>query len=318
MTNDNPLPKRPLISVIAVSFRSAQTIESTLESIANQTYQRLELIICDDDSDDETVAIAKRWLQENHRRFERVSVAAQPKNVGIVKNYDTGLHWAQGDWIKPIACDDMLYKHALETYMKVAASTSMQWAFSQCSLFSETQGEHIELGELVPERTACLLQRGDHAALQERLLRSNILPAPSAFFHRDLLIASGGLDKRFRNLDDWPLWVRSIDAGYFPYWIDEPLIKYRVGAQGVTNQNKLQAVKPGLFKDERTLFRHYQSARLPALESWDIRVRHWQQWLAYRCFANSAKALKLLSPMLLLSPLCVFRKMHIATESSTQ
>ena len=61
----------PLVSVIALSYQSAETIIETLNSIYEQTYSRIELIICEDCSNDGTNEICKNWLDMNSARFEK-------------------------------------------------------------------------------------------------------------------------------------------------------------------------------------------------------------------------------------------------------
>ena len=57
--------KKPLVSIIVITYNSAKYVLETLESAKNQTYQNIELIISDDCSIDNTVDICTRWLNEN-------------------------------------------------------------------------------------------------------------------------------------------------------------------------------------------------------------------------------------------------------------
>ncbi|MDE6917678.1 MAG: glycosyltransferase, partial [Lachnospiraceae bacterium] len=54
-----------LVSVIVLSYRSAQTIVETLDSIRNQTYPNIELIVTDDCSPDDTVQVLRAWMEQN-------------------------------------------------------------------------------------------------------------------------------------------------------------------------------------------------------------------------------------------------------------
>ena len=54
----------PLVSVVVITYCSADTLEETLNSILHQDYKRLELIITDDCSKDETYAIAEAWIRK--------------------------------------------------------------------------------------------------------------------------------------------------------------------------------------------------------------------------------------------------------------
>ena len=54
-----------IVSVIVLAYRSASTIVQTLESIKNQTYTQIELIVADDLSPDNTVEVVSQWIEEN-------------------------------------------------------------------------------------------------------------------------------------------------------------------------------------------------------------------------------------------------------------
>ena len=54
-----------LVSVVVLAYRSADTIIETLESIKKQTYPKIELIVTDDCSPDNTVEVVKNWMRDN-------------------------------------------------------------------------------------------------------------------------------------------------------------------------------------------------------------------------------------------------------------
>ena len=58
----------PLVSVV-VTYNSSATVLETLDSIKNQTYKNIELIITDDFSKDDTVALCQSWVDTNKERF---------------------------------------------------------------------------------------------------------------------------------------------------------------------------------------------------------------------------------------------------------
>ena len=75
--------KLPIVTVIVYSYNSSQYIFETLESIRNQTYPSLMLIISDDCSTDNTVEICKKWIDKNESRFIKTKLLTYEKNTGI-------------------------------------------------------------------------------------------------------------------------------------------------------------------------------------------------------------------------------------------
>lgn len=110
--------QHPRISIIVVTFNSANFILETLESVKRQTHRNIELIISDDRSTDDTCEIILKWLSENDHSFQYTSFIQSKVNHGIVQNCLSGLHKAKGEWVKFIAGDDLLPEDAIESVIK--------------------------------------------------------------------------------------------------------------------------------------------------------------------------------------------------------
>ncbi len=107
--------QEPLISIVVVTYNSAKYVLETLESAKSQTYQNIELIVTDDYSTDDTVAICQKWLNKNKARFVRSQLVTSEKNTGIPANLNRGIKASKGEFIKPIAGDDTMEKQYIST-----------------------------------------------------------------------------------------------------------------------------------------------------------------------------------------------------------
>ena len=72
-----------IVSVIVLAYRSASTIVQTLESIKNQTYTQIELIVADDLSPDNTVEVVSQWIEENKSALYDAKLVTTSVNTGI-------------------------------------------------------------------------------------------------------------------------------------------------------------------------------------------------------------------------------------------
>jgi len=63
-----------LVSIIVVTYNSSKFITETLNSVSNQTWEDIELIITDDCSEDDTIEICRKWLKKNKDRFSSVQI----------------------------------------------------------------------------------------------------------------------------------------------------------------------------------------------------------------------------------------------------
>lgn len=292
----------PLVSVVALAYNSALTLIDTLESLRAQDHPRIELVLCDDASTDATLQVASQWLSANPGVFERVHVLKHPANVGIVRNLADGLACAQGQWIKPLACDDLLVPDALSCFLREARQRGVDWLFSQCARFETRHGRAEELGELVTAPAVQSIEELSPQALERAVATCNLLPAPGAFYSKVFLDQIGGLDLRLRNLDDWPLWLRALATGARPAWISRALVRYRISTSAVTSLAEASLVKPALFADELLLTRLYRRGRMARLEYWDLRVQQLRQWIVLHWMGNRRAAIRWTAPLALLSP----------------
>ena len=106
-----------LVSVIVLSYRSAETMIKILDSIKSQTYPNIELIITDDCSPDESVEVAKRWIDANQGCLTAIKLVTAEQNTGIPGNINRALEQATGDYLKLIAADDYMTEEAIQEYV---------------------------------------------------------------------------------------------------------------------------------------------------------------------------------------------------------
>lgn len=105
------------VSVIVITYNSSKYVLETLESVKDQDYPNIELIVSDDCSTDDTFEICKKWVDENKSRFSRATVVQTEKNGGICVNYNRGLKEVQGEWVKYIAGEDILMPNCISAFV---------------------------------------------------------------------------------------------------------------------------------------------------------------------------------------------------------
>ena len=103
----------PLISVILPTYNGEKYLAETLESVLNQTYKNLEIIITDDCSTDRTVEIVKSYNDE------RIKLYVNEKNLGIANNTNKALSLATGEFIMMQDHDDVSSPFRAEGMLKV-------------------------------------------------------------------------------------------------------------------------------------------------------------------------------------------------------
>lgn len=113
-----------LISVIIPVYNAEKTLERCIDSILNQTYDKLEIIIVEDGSKDSSLKICKEY----EKKYSNIKVIHQ-ENLGANAARKTGIKVAKGDYVSFIDSDDWLsanmYKCLLEPFHKYEIDISM-------------------------------------------------------------------------------------------------------------------------------------------------------------------------------------------------
>lgn len=101
------------VSVIIPVYNSEKYISKCLDSVLNQTYQNVEIIVINDGSKDNSIKI----LKEYEKKYENI-ILIDKKNEGVSKTRNLGINKATGDYIMFIDNDDFIDEDYIETYMK--------------------------------------------------------------------------------------------------------------------------------------------------------------------------------------------------------
>jgi glycosyltransferase involved in cell wall biosynthesis len=105
--------KLPLISIIMATFNRACTIERAIDSVINQSYKNIELIIIDDGSTDNTSVVLNKYNNE------RIRIYLHDYNKGVTAAKNTGLKLIKGEWFTTFDSDDEMVPDAIETMINI-------------------------------------------------------------------------------------------------------------------------------------------------------------------------------------------------------
>lgn len=212
-----------LISVIVITYNSSEFVLETLESIKNQTYKNIELIISDDCSEDNTLEICKTWLHDNEKYFLDSKILEVSKNEGIPANCNKAVEMSRGKWIKLIAGDDLLMPECISDYYNfVTKNPEIQICVSDMYEFIDG---HIENTKLVKPN---IYNKDTNLKNQFRkLLKSYFGNSPTYFICRKVF-ADLKYDESIPYMEDYPFSLNAVRNGYFIYYYPQPTVLYRI------------------------------------------------------------------------------------------
>ncbi|WP_424963350.1 glycosyltransferase family 2 protein [Ekhidna sp.] len=121
----------PLVSIIIAVFNGEKYIREAIESALNQSYSKIELLIIDDGSKDNTVSIIDSFVDNRIKLFKLVN------NQGVSNARNVGLHHMKGDYFCFLDADDMLPSKSIESRLEVfKKSKSITFVDGVCEKFN--------------------------------------------------------------------------------------------------------------------------------------------------------------------------------------
>jgi len=258
-----------LVSIVVVTYNSADFILETLESIYKQTYQNLELIISDDCSKDDTVQLCRGWLNEKDKRFVRCELLTYDQNTGVSANDNRACRAAKGEWIKLLAGDDILVADCIEKYVAAAAQNQCNFILGRHLSFVN-QRTNIT-GDAYPDvRYIKYFNKLEAIGQFYDLSIANRLSAPTVFINHSCLIRLGYYDECFPLIEDWPMWLKATINGEKLFIIDNVTVLYRL------NNSSVEILKERDLKREIVVVKIYQAYikdNIGWILKWHLNVR---------------------------------------------
>lgn len=190
------------VSVIIPAYNSAATIERAISSVLFQTYTPLEIIVVDDGSSDNTVAIVKQ-------SFPSVNLLMQ-KNAGAARARNQGVGAAAGDLVAFLDADDVWHPQKIEKQLEVfSRAGEIDLLCTRCLHYKEVDwSEDILLSlEIYSDAPFEPIPFGE-------VFKMPYLATPSVMIKRDFFLSLGGFDQSLETAEDVDLWLRSARKGY--------------------------------------------------------------------------------------------------------
>ena len=248
----------PRVSACIPAYSRARELEQAIESVLEQTYADLELVISDDSGSGALEPVVRQFSDPRVRYFQNM------RTVGMAPNWNLSLDRARGAFLGLLMDDDRWLPNFLERMMDVVdADAAVGIAFSS---------QYFDTGEGLRRRTLPI-STGKYPSFLATEVRHKAVPVSAALMRRDVWHSVRPLPDLWTA--DVVLYVRAALAGYTFYYVDEPLMIYRVHAGQLSNNQA--------FRDK-------------AVEMWEMlafddpeaeRLRRWH--LACSLIAQAAK-----------------------------
>lgn len=266
----------PLVTIVVVTYNSSKYVLETLEGVNHQTYDRIELVVTDDCSTDDTNEIVSKWIKDHSSRFERVSHIISPVNTGVGANCNRGLYEAKGEWVIFPAGDDVLLSDAIYKYICfVENHPQVNMCHAKMRVYMNTMDE---VNLISSKESKYDILRDNNKSPKEKLqylFFFNGINGPATFFYRNFLVKIGGFDETFQRCEDLPSWMMILSNNENIYYLDEETVKYRVHDSSINFKAARSSVFPKYFEVDNYLYQKYLKDTKDILVKYTIRYNYY-------------------------------------------
>jgi len=216
----------PLISIVVCTYNGEKHLKEQLDSLVNQTYRNLEIIVVDDCSNDSTIQI----IREYESNFSFVKLYENGSNLGYVKNFEKGILLCKGEFILLSDQDDI-------------------WDLNKVSCMYEYIGDNLLLyhdSEFIEEDGARMNKKMSermnfyHGSNGLPFTLYNCVSGHTMMFKRDLIKLALPFDTRF--FHDWWLVYVAASKGKINF-VNKTLVKYRQHIKSTIDMLELKPIK---------------------------------------------------------------------------
>ena len=272
------LNKKPLISIVFTSYNHREYLRQALDSLVNQTYPNLEIIIIDDCSTDGSQEILKEY-----EHYQNIDLKLQTKNSGsYVKASNFGASFAKGEYILFAQCDDFAATKQIETlFNEFKKNPSVGVVFSKSYLVDEkgmTFTDDFVGREMSFKRAVNKTGLISGARMKEFLSFSCVIPNLSAaLIKRELFERVNGLSDIYLVVADWEFWLDMTEETDF-YYVSEPLNYFRQHATTIRSSIKMKTQIIEIFK---MFYNHISKNELTPNQKHKLKVGAGAVWFSY-------------------------------------
>ena len=198
------------VTILVPLYNYAKFIAEALESVKEQTFENLDLVIVDDMSTDNSLAVAQNWINDNNKRFNRIILAQNCQNSGLSLTRNVGFHLAESTYVLPLDPDNKLLKNCVDECVSVLDKSPAAFAYPYIQQFGDAK-DVIGLIKF-------------HPALFTSL---NFIDA-MALIRKTAWAAVGGYFDTRLGWEDYEFWCRCVEFGFIGIQIPQILAAYRV------------------------------------------------------------------------------------------
>lgn len=226
-------------SFVLANYNKGKYLKQCVNSILNQSYKNIEVILIDDFSNDESKDIISLYYN-----LENIKIIFHEKNMGKSYTFNEGFRQATGDYITLVGSDDYILENSLDKIDEVLSNSKekIDMIYGDFYFYNEIENKY-EPG-YVPK----------NVKIKDFLFGCNV-PSNNTFYSKNLIKNVGAFDEEFsKRGQDYDYMIRAMSYGNVKY-LDEKLSVYRIGKNNsVGNLFDLLIIYRNILKKNEEIF----------------------------------------------------------------
>ena len=217
------MQENPLVSIICLAFNHEKFVVETLDSVVQQNYQPIELIIVDDCSTDNTKLVINNWLSTH----PEVQFIVNEINKGNTRSFNNALKFAKGEYIIDLAADDLIVPNGVQLQINAFQNSKFKnlgVVYGNAEIINE-DGSFNSFYFPVNENGKVIAKRATGDIYSSVLSTGDSICSVSALIKKSVFDFLEGYDETL-DYEDLDSWIRASREYEFDF-IDEVLVKKR-------------------------------------------------------------------------------------------
>lgn len=212
------------VTVICSCFNHEKYVVESLNSVLNQSYKKIQLIVIDDFSDDHSVAIIENFIKD----FPKIFFIKNKSNLGLTKSVNNAIKFAQGDFFIDLAADDILLPNCVEIQLNTFKNShykNLAIVYGNAELISE-KGTHISYYFDVDSQNKTLEKKTTGNIYAQVISNKTVICSVSSMVRKSIFDELKGYDENL-SYEDYDFWIR-VSRKYNIEFVDTILIQKRI------------------------------------------------------------------------------------------
>lgn len=218
------MQNNPLVTVICICYNQESFVIESLNSVINQSYRNIELIIIDDCSTDNSKKTIFSWLEKH----PEIPFITNETNLGITKSFNKALQLAKGDYIIDLAADDVLLADCVMSQLNTFKNSpfkNLGVVYGNAELISEN-GSFVSYYFPINDQKKVIKKRMTGDIYENVLSDFYSICSVSAMIKKSVLDYLDGYDELLA-YEDLDFWIRASRMFEFDF-IDKPIMQKRI------------------------------------------------------------------------------------------